>query len=592
MTSITRIFDLLPHLKKKCRGKADMFAFPVKDEWIYYSVDDYIRWSGALCYSFSSLGYEPGDRVVTIMGNRPEWNFIDMGLMRAGLIHVPVYPTLSMNTIGQIINDCRPRMIIVESPGLSTEILQYVRQEGVETEIYSMHASSGIRHFNELAEAGLRHYDASTVHDTGHITPDTIATIIYTSGTTGKPKGVMLTHANIVSNFLAIAPISDFGPRHRAMSFLPLCHIYERTLNYMFQYLGLSIYYATPIERVGELIRFIRPHVFCAVPRFLEKVWFRFLEHGYKKHGIQRWLFQRAIQTAFLYELKKKHGIWYRIRLFIARNLVFRQWKKKMGGRIQIIVSGSASLPAYLARAYWAAGICLLEGYGLTETSPVIAVNRTGKNDHKIGTVGPPLESIRVKISEDGEILCKGPNVMHGYWQNPALTDEIIDKDGWLHTGDIGEWEEGRFLRIIDRKKELIKTSGGKYISPQQIETLFNESLYFDQTMVIGEGRNFPAAIISPDFKNLLSWCKNNNIACVTPNEMISNRDVVRMLYQETEKFNRKLGKFEMIKRFLFVTEAWDPQTGELSPTLKLRRKTLLEQYSKAIDNLYEDEDL
>ncbi|MFO7722351.1 MAG: long-chain fatty acid--CoA ligase [Bacteroidales bacterium] len=589
MKCVKRIIDLLPHLRQLAPGKKDLFAHQVKGRWVKYSVDDYLRTSGALSQVFRSLGYQPGDRVLTIISNRPDWNFIDMGIMMAGLIHVPVYPTLSISTIGQIIRDCAPAMLIVEDPGLATDIQQFLEQENLSASLYAMHAATGLRHYNELLETGLKHYDCTIDEDDSLITPETTATIIYTSGTTGAPKGVMLSHSNIVSNFLAIAPISGFGAKHRAMSFLPLCHIYERTLNYMYQFLGMSIYYAAPIERAGELLRQIRPDVFCTVPRFLEKAWNRFLEAGDRKRWPSQAIFLEAVKLASNYEINGHNNLWYRFRLSLFRLLVFRKWKSRMGKNISIIVSGSAPLQPRLARGFWAAGIRVLEGYGLTETSPVIAVNRTGRRDHKIGTVGPLLEGVQVRISEEGEIICKGPNVMQGYWNNAALTAEVLDQEGWFHTGDIGSWDDDKFLRIIDRKKELIKTSGGKYISPQQIESLFCESPFFDQMMVIGEGRRFPAAIISPDFSHLMAWCQANNIQVTTPGEILSRKDVVRILYRETEKANARLGRFEMIKRFLFVTESWDASTGELSPTLKLRRKMLYERYRDAIEELYED---
>lgn len=588
MAPITRITDLIPHLQRTGRNKKDLFAWPVKGSWIRYSTEQYVRSSIALHDVFISLGLHPGERVMTIMGNRPDWNFLDMGLMLAGLIHVPVYPTLSIKTLGMIILDAKPVMMIVENPELASELQNFTQEREFPCVIYSMHAAAGIRHYNELLETGLRHYDGSKLPDDSMITPETIATIIYTSGTTGRPKGVMLSHANIVSNFLAVAPIPGFGPSHRAMSFLPLCHIYERTLNYMYQYLGLSIYYGNPIERAVEMLCEVKPHVFCAVPRFLEKAWSKFLDQGYSKPWLPRMLFLSALRLASGYELKGRNNLWYRSRLMMIRWLVFSRMTRRLGGNVEIIVSGSAPLQSRLARGFWAAGIKVLEGYGLTETSPVIAVNRKGIHEHKIGTVGLPLRDVEVRISDEGEILCKGPNVMVGYWQNPELTQETIDDEGWLHTGDIGVWEDGKFLRIIDRKKELIKTSGGKYISPQQIESLFSESPYFDQIMVIGEGRNFPVAIVSPDFKNLQGWCKGNNLQISSPSEMLSKKEIVRLLYLETEKYNRQLGRFEMIKRFLFVTETWDAGTGELSPTLKLRRKMLYDRYQKVIEDLYE----
>lgn len=589
MVRITRIFDLLPHLQKICKTKQDIFSHSVNGQWERFSVDNYTHTSYALAQFFQATGYMPGDRVITIIGNRFDWNCIDMGLMLAGLIHVPVYRTLSLDTTGLIIRDAMPVMIIIEDPGLAERVDAYCKRTNQDIAIYSMHAASGIRHYNELLEKALKTYDSNIKLPGKNISPDNVATIIYTSGTTGIPKGVMLTHGNIVSNFLAIAPISGYGTKHKAMSFLPLCHIYERTLIYMYQYLGMSICYATPLERAGEMLREVRPHVFCAVPRFLEKAWSRFTDAGYDKPWPVRDLFSYALRLAANYESTGNNGIWYRFRLMVVRSLVFRKLRKRMGSRLEIIVSGSAALQPRLARGFWAAGIKVIEGYGLTETSPVIAVNRKTKNQFKIGTVGPVIDDTLVKISDEGEILCKGPGIMKGYWNNPELTSEVIDEDGWLHTGDIGEWEAGGFLRIIDRKKELIKTSGGKYISPQQIESLFGESPFFDQVMVIGEGKKFPAAIISPDFNALQNWCRQNSISPINRLDILAKQEIGKLLNFETEKYNQRLGKFERIKRFLFITESWSPETGELSPTLKLRRNAILEKYSRAIDVLYDE---
>ncbi len=589
MVEVKRIFDLLPHLQRTCRNKARLFSWQVESSWIPVSLPDYIRTSTALCHVFKTLGYKQGDRAMTIISNRPDWNYIDMGLMKAGIIHIPVYPTLSRNSFKHIIQDSMPRIIIVEDPVLASAIQEFTGNLEFDVTVYCMHATNGIKHYNELLDTGLKLYYNDIEQDTDNIDPDSVATILYTSGTTGKPKGVMLTHRNIVSNFLAISPISGYGPAQTAMSFLPLCHIYERTLNYMYQYLGMTICYVAPALRASELIREIRPHVFCAVPRFIEKAWDRFLDAGYRQPIYLRLLFRYAVQFAGKYDLQGNNSLWYLIQLRLLRSLVFKKFRRAMGGRLEIIVSGSAALHPQLTQSFWAAGIKVIEGYGLTETAPVIAVNRINKGLFRLGTVGPLLDEVDVKIDQEGEILCKGPNVMKGYWNNQELTDEVIDDEGWLHTGDIGEWVDDRFIRIIDRKKELIKTSGGKYISPQQIEALFGQSTFFDQIMVVGEGRNFPAAVISPDFRNLHTWCKNNHIDVSIPLEILGRSEVRQLLFNETEKYNKYLGQFEKIKRFLFVTETWDPATGELSPTLKLRRNLLAERYQKAIGELYDD---
>ncbi|MDT8308555.1 MAG: AMP-binding protein, partial [Bacteroidales bacterium] len=503
-------------------------------------------------------------------------------------IQVPVYPTISPVNFEAIINDADPAMFIIESVAIMKRFSDVLLEK---EKTYSLQAIEGINHYHDLLHSGKIHQttiDYRAVKE--QIDEHETATIIYTSGTTNTPKGVMLSHKNIISNMLAIAPISGFSHRKRALSILPLCHVYERTLNYMYQYLGLSIYYCHEINKAGEIIKEVKPHVFCAVPRILEKSYYSILLYGYQLKGVKRWLYKNALQTGKKYELSGRNNVWYAIKLGFFRLLVFRKIKKFFGGKLRIVVSGSASLSPLFARTFWAMGINVLEGYGLTETAPVIAVNRKERKHHRIGTVGPLLDDIEVKINDDGEILCKGPNVMAGYWRNEALTKTVIDDEGFFHTGDIGSWVAGKFLQITDRKKELFKTSGGKYIAPQPIENLFTESPFFDHVMILGENRHFPAAIISLEVDYLKSWCRNRHIPFTTMQNTLIDERVILKLYQETEKYNKLLGKTEMVKRFLFVTEPWNVESGELSPTLKMRRRVILEKYHSAIASLYSDE--
>ncbi|HRY97537.1 MAG TPA: AMP-dependent synthetase/ligase, partial [Bacteroidales bacterium] len=426
----------------------------------------------------------------------------------------------------------------------------------------------------------------------GEVQPGDLATVIYTSGTTGNPKGVMLTHANIVSNFLAVSAILEDAPDYRrrlkrALSFLPLCHVYERILNYMYQNMGITVYYVSSLEFLRDSFREVRPDILCAVPRVLEKTYERFVMRGKYLRGNSRRLFVHSLQLAHRYELNRANGKGYAFRLFLARWLVLRHWRKAMGGRLRVIVSGGASLNEHLARVYWAAGIRVMEGYGLTETSPVVSVGTFAPDGVRFGTVGPLIRGVEVKIASDGEILVRGPNVMAGYLNAPERTAKVLDEEGWLHTGDVGTMVDGRYLRITDRKKEIFKTSGGKYIAPQVLETRFRESEFIENVIVIGENRNYAAALIVPSRSYLSTWCADKGIPWRTDAEMLMDPAVVNRFRLEVASINAHFDHTEQVKRFALVSDDWTVETGELSPTLKLRRNEIMHRYAGLIEALY-----
>ena len=419
------------------------------------------------------------------------------------------------------------------------------------------------------------------------IKPDDLVTLIYTSGTTGFPKGVMLSHNNLISNIKATVGVHTMDHRHRSLSFLPLSHVYERMLNYHFQYKGISIYYAENMGTIAENAREIKPHIFSSVPRLLERVYDKIIGKGKDLKGIKKSIFFWAVNLGLRFEFDNKNGAFYNRKLKLARKLIFSKWKEALGGNIEIIVSGSASLAERLARVFWAADIRVLEGYGLTETSPVIAVSDEVKNEMMFGTVGPVIDGVEVIIAEDGEILCKGPNVMLGYYKQPELTAEVIDKDGWFHTGDIGVLVDGKYLKITDRKKEIFKLSSGKYIAPQVIELKLKESFFIEQTMVIGENEKFASALISPNFPFLHEWASRHDIKYRDNKELIGLKEVQERFRKEVDEVNLKLGEHEKVKRIRLVEEEWSPQTGEMSPTLKLKRKVLYDKYDPIVKEIY-----
>ena len=584
---VTRTFDIIDwNIEKYPREQA--LSGKRGDEWFHYSTDDFRDYSDFVSYGLMALGLGKGDKVATITGNRPEWNFVDMGLSKAGMIHVPIYPTIGPEEYDYIFRHAEVKIVIISNTGIYKRIKDVLEGISGIKAIYSFDEVDGVKKFDELIELGRENasrFSEEVEKIKSATKPEDLLTIIYTSGTTGQPKGVMLSHNNILSNVKAINDIHPFGYGDKAMSFLPLCHVYERMVNYHFFYKGISIAYVENMGLITEYIKVVKPNVMTAVPRLLEKVYDGIINKGKNLTGIKKSLFFWAVNLGHKYELSGK-SIFYKMKLAIARKLIFSKWQEALGGELKLMVSGSAALQPRLARIFWAAGLPIIEGYGLTETSPVIAVNPFKVGDVMFGTVGPPIDGVEVKIADDGEILTRGPHTMMGYYKAPDLTAEVL-KDGWIHTGDIGTIVDGRFLKITDRKKEIFKLSAGKYIAPQMIENKLKESFFIEQAMVIGENEKFASAIIMPNFTFLHDWCSIHKVQFSNNQDLVENPDVIARFSKEVNEINRTLGDHEKIKRFRIIADIWSPDSGEMSPTLKLRRNVLKKNYENIIGEIY-----
>jgi long-chain acyl-CoA synthetase len=587
MQDVTRLFDILPHYEASFKPKDDVLAGKDNGIWVKYSIKDYISHADNISFGLLKLGIQPGDKVATISGSRPEWNLVDMGIQQAGAIHVPVYPTISESDYKYILEHAGVKVIFISGKDIYRKIEHLLPEFPGLMATYSFKETEGVTHLNELIELGKANPEPEKVKRIkDSIRPDDMATIIYTSGTTGNPKGVMLSHANIISNFKAVRNIPPVGEEGRALSYLPLCHIYERMLVYLYQYLGISVYYAESPATVGDNLKEVRPEIFTTVPRLLEKVYDKIIGSGRKLTGIKRMIFFWAVNVGLHYGMHRSP--YYAIKLKIARKLVFSKWQEALGGRLRVIVSGGAALQPRLAHVFWAAGIPVLEGYGLTETSPVIAVNNFEKGGMKFGTVGPVLANTTVKIAEDHEILCKGPGVMQGYYLEPGLTAEAIDAEGWFHTGDLGQIGSHGHLKITGRKKEIFKTSFGKYVSPEMIENRLKESPFIDALMVVGENQKYAAAIVVPDFAHLRSWCQIKGVPYTSNSEMIALERIRKRYQKEIHRYNRHLGATEQIKSFELLDSEWTVDSGELTASLKLRRPYITAKYQEVIDKLFQ----
>jgi long-chain acyl-CoA synthetase len=588
MQDVTRLFDILPHYAKSYKPKDDVLAGKDNGKWIKYSIDDYISSADNISYGLLKLGIKPGDNVATISGSRPEWNLVDMGIQQAGAIHVPIYPTISENDYKYILEHAEVKVIFITGREIYRKIEHLVGNIKGLLGVYAFKETEGVKHLNEIIALGTENAQPERVRAIkASIKTDDLATIIYTSGTTGNPKGVMLSHQNIISNFLAVKDIPPIGEEGRALSYLPLCHIYERMLVYLYQYLGISVYYAENPATVGENLREIKPDILSTVPRLLEKVYERIINTGRKLTGAKKMIFFWAVNVGMHYELNGVKGPYFALKLKIARKLVFSKWQEALGGKLKVIVSGGAALQPRLAHVFWAAGVPVLEGYGLTETSPVIAVNNFDKNGVMFGTVGPVLKNTTVSIAEDHEILCKGPGLMQGYYKEPEMTALAIDEHGWFHTGDLGQLEPGGHLKITGRKKEIFKTSFGKYVSPEMIENNLKESEFIDALMVVGENQKYAAAIIVPDFIHLRTWCELKGIPYTSNSEMVAMERIQKRFHKEIHKYNKHLGATEQIKAFELLNTEWTVDSGELTATLKLRRSLINERYKSVIEKLF-----
>lgn len=582
-----RTFDYLDILRKKF-PKDDIFARYSGGEWIKVSVDEYVEASWNVASGLISAGYKAGEKVIVICNNRPEWNFLDMGCTLSRLIFVPVYSTLSESEFLHVFNHSDARLVVAGNLSLYNKLAPIVARMDHRAEMMIIDGSGSEYSLDDLIDLGKRNRkvnDPMIEHNRAEVSPDDVATIIYTSGTTGESKGVMLTHRNLTFNANGHAIRQTAGPQHRMLSFLPLCHAYERTMNYEFQQLGISIYYAESLSTIARDLASCHSDGFSAVPRVLEMMYSKLEEAGRNLKGIKRLIYTWAWNFANSYDNKNRAYI-YRLRHNLADRLVYRKWRDNLGGHEMWVVSGGAAIRPNIIRLFTAARLNLYQGYGMTETSPVITVNSPA--DNELGTNGTPLDDTELIIASDGEILVKGPHVMKGYYKDEKGTREIIDEDGWLHTGDIGYLKDGKYLMITDRKKEIFKLSSGKYIAPQMIENRLRESSFIDNCLVFGENQKFASALIIPDMKKVREWCRKNGIrADEGDDKMISNRKVVEMLNREVAVVNRTLSDYEIIKKSFYITGSWTVENGMLSQTLKPRRALIMEKYRSIAESAY-----
>lgn len=578
----TRLFDLIPYQISKY-NKEVALARKENGNWITYSTRDLKEITENLSLAFLNAGITVGDKVAIISNNRPEWNFVDFALQQIGAISVPMYPTITPEDFRYIFDHAEVKMIFVGDQ----EIFNKAESVAGDRVIYTFDKIQGAENWMDLLESGKDGNLENLEDAKSKVKPNDLFTIIYTSGTTGRPKGVMLSHYNVLSNVSSIAEImTPPAGTSKVLSFLPLCHIYERAGSFAFIYMGYSIYYAESLESIGENLKEIKPEIFNTVPRLLEKIYDKIVAKGYELKGVKKNLFFWALNLGLKYDPAKEMGAWYDFQLKLANKVIFSKWREALGGNILQINSGAAALQPRLARIFWAAEIKICEGYGLTETSPVVSTSIPTKEGIRIGYVGKIVKDVQVKIAEDGEILVKGPNVMQGYYKQPEMTAEAI-QNGWFHTGDIGQLD-GEYLKITDRKKEIFKTSGGKYIAPQVMENRFKESILIDQLMVVGDGKNYPAALIVPSFDALRDYCKRKEIVYSTDSEMTKLPEILEKFQSEVDEINKYFGKWEQIKRFKLLDQPWGIDTGELTPTMKLKRKVIHQKFLKEIEDIYQ----
>lgn len=583
---IKRLFDILER-NLRFFPRDDALCGKENGSWVAYSTWDYVRIVDNISYGLLKLGIKKGDCIATITRNCPEWNFLDMAIMQIGAIHVAIYPTSSENDYNYILHHTDVKMIFVSGWELLRKIENIISNiPSLKDMVYTLRDLRGYRHFHEIVELGRANpcpQLLKTLKD--EITPDEVISIVYTSGTTGNPKGVMLTHENFMANVLGITPIVPVTEHSRVLSYLPLCHVYERMMNYTWQYLSIPIYYVENLGKIQEDIVEVKPDIMVSVPRLLEKIYDKIIAQGRKLKKTKRKIFFRANEVALEYDFNKRKSYYRKLRRM--KKLVLNKWYKGLGGSLKVIVSGGAALQPQIARIFWAMGIPVVEGYGTTETSPVIAVGDFFEGGLEFGTVGHVLPGTQVKIAADGEILTKGKHVMKGYYRDPELTAEVIDKDGWFHTGDLGELTAEQRLKITGRKKEMFKTAFGKYVVPTLIENKISEDSLVDNIMVVGENQKFAAAIIVPNFSDLRTWCHAKGIPYTTNEEMVAHPEVVKKYGRIVEHYNKFFGDTEKVKRFTLARHEWSILSGELTPTLKVKRNVINQKYHDQIDQLF-----
>ena len=589
-----RLFDCLDHQLQHF-PKQDMLAAKENGEWVKYSTEAVakiaLEFSAGLLelgVSGNDLTPEGSDKIAILSNNRPEWVFTDFAAQQIGAILIPVYPTTNPLELEFILNDTATKYVFVSSKDLYDKVKDVSAKVPSVINIYSFDKMEGVPHWSEVTKLATENSIAKVRALKTQISDSHLATIIYTSGTTGTPKGVMLRHSNIYSNVVYSKksfPFDD-APETKVLSFLPLNHIFEKMCTYIYLFSGISIYYAESLETIGDNLKEVKPNGFTTVPRLLEKVFEKIMLAGSHLTGVKRKLFFWAVELAEKYDNIKSGGPWYNLQLAIANKLIFQRWREALGGNVSFIITGGAACQVKLLRIFNAAKIPVYEGYGPTENSPVISVNRAQAGGQKFGTVGPPIDGIEVRLAEDGEIQVAGTCVMAGYYKRPDLTAETII-DGWLLTGDIGVFEDGKFLKIIDRKKELFKTSGGKYVAPQPIENKLMESPFVEQIMIVGSERKFVGALISPSVPTLKEWMREKGIAFTTIEDALHNPKVLELYRQLVDSFNEFFNHVEQIKKFELLPREWSVDTGELSPKMNLKRKVIMEKYKDAVERIY-----
>jgi len=592
MTEAKRLFDCIEyHLERK--PLEDMLAGKEGGQWKKYStaavkdtVDKLSAGLLSLGISCGDMSAEGRDKVAILCKNRPEWVMLDLAVQQIGAVLTPIYPTINVNELEFVLNDAQVKTVFVNDEELFLKVLSLKEKVHCLKDIYTFEHVPNAKHWKEVTALATPELIAQIKPVADSITYEDLATIIYTSGTTGTPKGVMLSHRNILSNVMASMPCFPPGDEMRSLSFLPLNHIFERMVTYLYLFRGTSIYYAESLDTIGDNLKEVQPHMFTTVPRLLEKVYDRIMQKGNELTGTKKKLFFWAHSLAEKFEINKDLGALYNFKLALANKIIFSKWREGLGGNIKCIVTGGAACQVRLIRIFTAARITIMEGYGLTETSPVVAVNRYEESGRGFGTVGPLIEGVEVKIAEDGEILTRGPNVMMGYYKRPDLTAEVI-QDEWFSTGDIGTLTEKNFLKITDRKKELFKTSGGKYVAPLPIENKLKESPFIEQVMLVGADRKFVSALMVPSFPNLFDWCRKNGITETSHEEVIRNPKVIDLYKELVESFNKFFNHVEQVKKFELLPNEWSVDTGEMTPKLSLKRKVVIEKYRDAIERIY-----
>ena len=585
MKKFKRVFDILKEYRDPATKHKTTVAGRERGQWRKYTREEFIKTIDELSQGLLSLGLGKGDRVALMSGNRPEWNFIDFACNQIGVVLVPLYPTLSNHDLEYILKDAEVKALFISSQELCDKVASCLKNTDLELPLYSIDQLEGYAHYSEVREAGK-----ASQHDLeqyrSQVSEEDLLTLIYTSGTTGNPKGVLLSHKNLVSNVSACRHLVT-DEYKKALSFLPLCHIFERMVIYLYLSKQIEISYAETLDQIVVDIQDVKPDLFTTVPRVLEKVYDGIITKGKELKGIKKGIFFWAIELGHQFKEPPLNSSFYMFKLGIARKLVFSKWKEALGGNIKLIISGGAALQERLARIFWAADIKVLEGYGLTETSPVIAVNSWAAEDVKFGSVGRVLSNLDVKIAHDGEILVKGPSISSGYYNNPEETKAVIDQSGYLHTGDIGEITSDGFLKITDRKKEIFKTAGGKYVAPQVIENKLMESLLIAQVMVVGENKRFPSALIVPALPELEKWANHKQIPFKNPLELLNLPEVIDKYNREIDRLNDGFGQWEKVKKFKLLPKEWTIDAGELTPKLSLKRKIILQRFAKEIAEIY-----